>query len=69
MSNIQYCLNGKVINITFFLWLYVGGAKVCVLDKETFPRDKYCGDAVCTPALNILDDMNVLKEIKDNNEV
>ena len=30
------------------------GAKVALLDKEAFPRDKICGDAVCTPAINIL---------------
>jgi hypothetical protein len=39
-----------------------------VLDKETFPRDKYCGDAVCTPAIRILDDMGVMKALADNNE-
>ena len=39
-----------------------------VLDKETFPRDKYCGDAVCTPAIRILDDMGVMKVLADNNE-
>lgn len=44
------------------------GAKVAVLEKETFPRDKYCGDAVCTPAIRILDEMGVLKELIDNNE-
>jgi hypothetical protein len=44
------------------------GAKVALLDKETFPRDKYCGDAVCTPAIRILEDMGVLAELKANNE-
>lgn len=39
-----------------------------ILDKETFPRDKYCGDAVCTPALRILDDMGVTQVLRDNNE-
>ena len=42
--------------------------QVVILDKETFPRDKYCGDAVCTPALRILDDMGVTKVLADNNE-
>lgn len=27
-------------------FLTSAGAKVALLDKETFPRDKYCGDAV-----------------------
>jgi hypothetical protein len=31
------------------------GAKVALLDKERFPRDKICGDAVCTPAIHILE--------------
>jgi flavin-dependent dehydrogenase len=42
--------------------------QVALLDKEKFPRDKYCGDAVCTPAIKILEDMGVLKELVDNNE-
>ena len=40
-----------------------GGAKVAVLDKEKFPRDKYCGDAVCTPAIHILRDMGVMQQV------
>lgn len=44
------------------------GGKVALLDKETFPRDKYCGDAVCTPAIRILEDMGVLQELIDSNE-
>ncbi len=27
-------------------YLAKNGAKVALIDKETFPRDKYCGDAV-----------------------
>ena len=27
-------------------YLARNGAKVALIDKETFPRDKYCGDAV-----------------------
>eukprot|EP00210_Caulerpa_lentillifera_P003158 g3017.t1 len=46
-----------------------GGAKVALLDKETFPRDKYCGDAVCTPAIRILEEMDVMTQLKANNEV
>lgn len=44
------------------------GAHVALLDKEHFPRDKYCGDAVCTPAIKILEEMGVLEELKQNNE-
>lgn len=49
-------------------FLAKSGAKVALLEKETFPRDKYCGDAVCTPAIRILEEMGVLQELKDNNE-
>ncbi|GMH39603.1 hypothetical protein BSKO_07501 [Bryopsis sp. KO-2023] len=45
-----------------------GFASVALLEKETFPRDKYCGDAVCTPAIRVLEEMGVLQELKDNNE-
>ena len=30
------------------------GIRVALCDKKTFPRQKDCGDAWCTPALNIL---------------
>lgn len=36
---------------------------VALLDKARFPRDKYCGDAWCAPALDILEDMGVLQRI------
>lgn len=45
------------------------GAKVALLDKETFPRDKICGDAVCTPAIRILEEMGVIKELVEADEV
>lgn len=36
---------------------------VGLIDKARFPRDKYCGDAWCAPALDILEDMGVLQQI------
>jgi len=39
------------------------GHKVLLLDKKKFPRDKYCGDAVCTGAQKHLFEMGVLQEI------
>ena len=45
-----------------------GGCKVVLLEKEKFPRDKYCGDAVCTPAIKILQEMGVMQELIENNE-
>ncbi|CEM28377.1 unnamed protein product [Vitrella brassicaformis CCMP3155] len=46
-----------------------GGVKTLLLERKTFPRDKYCGDGVCTPAINILEEMGVMKTLKENNEV
>lgn len=54
---------------TTAFYLARGGARVALLEKETFPRDKFCGDAVCTPAIRILEDMGVMQELKDHNEV
>lgn len=54
---------------TTAFYLAKDGASVALLDKEKFPRDKFCGDAVCTPAIKILEDMGVLQELRDANEV
>ena len=40
------------------------GKRVALLEKQTFPRDKYCGDAWCAPALDILEDMGVLQRLE-----
>lgn len=50
-------------------FLAKGGAKVALLDKEHFPRDKICGDAVVTPALAILKEMGVFQELVDADEI
>ena len=39
------------------------GKRVLLLEKEQFPRDKLCGDAVCSKALLHLEKMGVLQEI------
>lgn len=45
--------------------LYAGtGLRIALLDKATFPRDKYCGDAWCAPALDLLEDMEILQELE-----
>jgi flavin-dependent dehydrogenase len=43
--------------------------RVLMLEKETFPREKFCGEAWCTPALRILDDMGILKKLEDSGVV
>jgi geranylgeranyl reductase family protein len=48
---------------TAAFFLAKGGKRVALLEKETFPRDKRCGDAWCEPALDILEEMGVLQEL------
>lgn len=40
------------------------GLKVALCDKKSFPRFKPCGDAWCKPALDLLEEMNILEEIE-----
>jgi len=48
-------------------YLAKGGARVALLDKEEFPRDKYCGDAVCKTAIEILSDMKLYPRLVEEN--
>ncbi len=41
------------------------GLKTLLLDKDQFPRDKICGDALSGKSIGILRDMNLLEEIQD----
>jgi menaquinone-9 beta-reductase len=45
-------------------YLATGGKRVVLLEKAAFPRDKYCGDAWCAPALDILEDLGVLQQLE-----
>lgn len=45
-------------------YLAKAGARVLLLDKAEFPRDKTCGDALSPNALKILQDLGLLDEIK-----
>ena len=44
------------------------GIRTLLLEKREFPRDKLCGDAICSRALMHLERMGVLKQILDNDE-
>jgi len=44
------------------------GKKVIILDKEKFPRRKYCGEAYPVRAQSHLKKMGIFQEILDNNE-
>jgi geranylgeranyl reductase family protein len=43
------------------------GLSVLLLDKETFPRDKVCGDGISGPALTMLRRIGVLDKIRQQN--
>ena len=54
-------------NNSLFLYSAQKGWKVLLLEKKKFPRDKYCGDAVCKTAIEILMEMGVYEHlIKEN---
>lgn len=50
---------------TFYARLIIGkdGVNCLLLEKKKFPRDKYCGDAVCKTGIEILMDMGVYDEL------
>ncbi|MBV9784850.1 MAG: NAD(P)/FAD-dependent oxidoreductase [Acidisphaera sp.] len=49
-------------------YLARAGVRVALLEKHAFPRDKICGDAVCSRAQLHLSRMGVLQQIFDNGE-
>ncbi len=49
-------------------YLAKAGVNVLVLEKQKFPRDKYCGDAVCKTAIEILRDMDIYNDLIKNNK-
>ena len=44
-------------------FLASAGVRVLILEKESFPRDKVCGDLVCYEALYMLKEMGVWQRI------
>ena len=44
------------------------GIRVLLLEKKAFPRDKLCGDAICSRALMHLERMGVCRQILENDE-
>ena len=56
-----------------FHWNHVpctgkAGVKTLLLEKKKFPRDKYCGDAVCKTAIEILDEMGIYEKLLEENK-
>ena len=57
--------------LAYFLCKQQPSLKVLLLERKKFPRTKYCGDAFCAPALDIMERMewepgkSVLQEIEE----
>ena len=49
-------------------YLAKAGWKVLLLERKAFPRDKYCGDAICKTGIEILMDMGVYQKLVDDNK-
>jgi geranylgeranyl reductase family protein len=49
-------------------YLARAGARVVLLERHVFPRDKICGDAICSGAQIHLSRMGALQQIMDNDE-
>lgn len=49
---------------------YLGkqGRKVLLVEKKVFPRDKYCGDAICNIAIEVFEEMGLLQELISSNK-
>lgn len=52
-------VGGGPAGATAAYFLAQAGAKVCLVDKQTFPRDKVCGDGVVAASLARLEQMNL----------
>lgn len=52
-------VGGGPAGATAAYFLAQAGAKVCVVDKQTFPRDKVCGDGVVAASLARLEGMKL----------
>jgi len=44
------------------------GLKVLLIEKKQFPRDKFCGDAVCKTAIEILMEMGIYDQLIKQNK-
>lgn len=54
--------------LSYYLGKTCKNLKVLLLEKKKFPRDKYCGDAVCKTAIEILQEMGLLDMLLKENK-
>lgn len=59
-------VGGGPAGATAAYFLAQAGVKVCLVDKQTFPRDKVCGDGVVAASLTRLEQMNLGEWLAQN---
>ena len=47
------------------LYAHRHGLRTLLLDKESFPRDKICGDALSGKSISVLDELGLLDEVRE----
>ena len=57
-------VGGGPAGATAAAYLAREGVRTLLLDKATFPRDKACGDAVCTKSVRILRELGLLEAVE-----
>ena len=66
MGTINTC--NDIPNICCVVYVGRDGVYTLLLEKKKFPRDKYCGDAVCKTGIEILQDMGIYTELIKQNK-
>ena len=57
-------VGGGPAGATAAAYLAREGVRTLLLDKATFPRDKSCGDAVCTKSVRILRELGLMEAVE-----
>lgn len=57
-------VGGGPAGTTAAAYLARKGVRTLLVDKATFPRDKSCGDAICTKSVRILKELNLLQAVE-----
>ena len=57
-----------MVVVVFVFVIGKAGRKTLLLEKKKFPRDKFCGDAVCKTAIEILDEMGIYEQLLSENK-
>ena len=61
-------IHATIFHISVVFHVGRDGVNTLLLEKKKFPRDKYCGDAVCKTGIEILQDMGIYTELIKQNK-